>query len=143
MTELRQRDPRERNSLYMGWIAKLPCPACLRTKGRMNREVQVAHLRIGSPEHGKRPTGMQERPSDAPWVLPLCPAHHQGDKHRAKISQDVGAGGERGFWFDYLGIDPFALCIELHDAYEAGKPTAAGVNIISRAVGQARRNASC
>lgn len=130
------KDPRVREAPYLGWVAALPCVACLRLKGKMNREVQVAHLRESSAAHSKQITGMATKPSDA-WSSPLCLSHHVGDKRSAPFSQHDMS--ETEFWIERLGINPFDLCIELHDAYLAGQPPTAGVNIISRHVGEAMR----
>lgn len=118
------RDPRERDRVYLGWVARLPCVACL-VRGTMTREVQVAHLRAGSEAHGKRPTGGAEKPSDR-WTLPLCQPHHTGDRRKVDLIQhDMN---ELEFWAAH-GIDPFGLCVELRAAYEAGR---AGIPIIAR-----------
>lgn len=131
----RQRDPRVRDPAYMGWVAKLPCVACM-VHGKVNWRVQVAHLRTGSPEHGKRPTGGTEKPSDR-WTLPLCMPHHTGDSSRVRVTQH--AMDELEFWAAH-GIDPFGLCIELGAAYD-NRPNsrAAGIGIISKAAARGLR----
>lgn len=113
---LDQRRPRERESAYLGWVARLPCIACM-VHGRFNRRVQVAHLRAGSIEHDKRPTGMAEKPDDR-WTTPLCQPHHTGDDRRARLSQHTM--GELDFW-ETLKVNPFELCIALADAYDHGR----------------------
>lgn len=100
----------------MGWVAGLPCVACM-VHGTYNRRVQVAHLRMGSEEHGKRPTGMAEKPSDQ-WVTPLCMPHHTGDDRVTRHSQHKMS--EEDFWRG-LGIDPFELCIALFAAFNEGR----------------------
>lgn len=110
---LRQREPRVRDSAYLGWVARAPCVACL-TLGRGVRPgVHVAHLRMPSAAHGKRETGGAEKPSDI-WVTPLCPGHHQ---HGPEAQHNMG---ERRFWA-WLAIDPFDLCRDLRLAYERGE----------------------
>jgi hypothetical protein len=125
------RAPRERDPAYLGWVAKLPCVACMYS-GKFNTAVQVAHVRAGSPEHGKRPTGMAEKPSDK-WVAPLCMPHHTGDHRVVRVAQHQG--GEIEFW-ERMGINIFALCLDLNAAYAAGKP---GAPIITLAAARGRR----
>jgi len=125
------KSARVHDSAYMGFIAKLQCPACLYA-GIWNTEVQVAHLRAGSLEHGKRPTGMQEKPSDR-WTLPLCMPHHTGDRRSAKISQH--SMSETEFWKSF-GIDPFQLCIDLGAAFDRKSP---GRGVISQAVAAGKK----
>lgn len=127
----REREPRVRDPVYMGWIAKLPCAACM-VRGTVTWGVHVAHLRAGNLEHDKRETGKGEKPSDR-WTLPLCPPHHTGDVRRVEFSQHEM--GELDFW-RRLGIDPFELCGHLYDAYKAGRP---GAQVISRYAAHARR----
>ena len=94
---LRQRDPRERNEKHLRYLASLPCCICGRT------DVQAAHIRTASLEHGKRGLGMQEKASDS-WVTPLCVSHH-AEQHTMN---------EMAFWKKY-GIDPFMLAITLKE----------------------------
>lgn len=109
------KDPRQYDPAYLGWIAALPCSVCL-AHGDFKRGVHVAHLRGGSPDHGKRATGLAEKPSDR-WTTPLCPEHHvNGPK-----AQHYHRGGEEQFWADH-GIDPFQLCLDLSDAYDNLRP---------------------
>lgn len=124
-----EQRPREHDSPYMGWIAALPCLACLIKTGQFVRPVQVAHLRAGSREHNKRPTGMAEKPNDR-WTTPLCFRCHNGGSH-----SQHHRGDEVDWWSD-LGIKVFDLCLELNAAYDAGK---SGLTIIVRAAGAARR----
>lgn len=124
---LGHRDPRERDPAYMGWIAKLPCIACL-VRGKHTLGVHVAHLRMGSEDHDKRPTGMAEKPSDR-WTLPLCPPHHvNGNESQHHV-------GEEPFW-EALNINPFDLCLKLRDAYESGT---SGSTVIALFAARARR----
>ena len=115
------KDPRVRDSAYMGFIAKLPCIGCM-VRGEYRRPVEVAHLRIGSLEHGKRHTGMGERPSDRPWVLPLCSNCH-------RLGNDSQHSGGELEWWAGRGVNPFDLCLALSAAYEEGKP---GQPVIAR-----------
>ncbi len=95
---LRQRQPREKNERHLDYIRSLPCCVC----GGIDTE--AAHIRIGSPDHGKRATGMQEKSSDK-WALPLCNRHHR-EQH--------DAGNELKWWAS-KGIDPFMLAIKLSE----------------------------
>lgn len=120
-----QRDPRERDPAYLGWVATLPCIACM-VAGMVKRGVHVAHLRASSLEHGKRETGKGEKPHDI-WTTPLCPPHHEnGNRSQHHVGEDA-------FWRG-LGINPFELCLALHAAYEAKAP---GFAVIARFAGRA------
>ena len=96
MTELRQRQPREKDAKHLDFIRSLPCCIC----GNINTE--AAHIRVGSISHGKRETGMAEKPSDK-WTVPLCNSHHR-EQH--------DAGNELVWWAGY-GLDPFMLALRL------------------------------
>lgn len=96
MSELRQREPRQKDAKHLDYIRSLPCCIC-----GENTTVEAAHIRTGSSEHGKPITGMQEKPSDA-WCLPLCGLHHR-EQHTMN---------EMEFWHLH-GIDPFMLAITL------------------------------
>ncbi len=126
------RDPRQRDPEYLGWVSRLPCAACM-VKGKFKSGVHVAHLRTGSPEHEKRPTGMAEKPSDV-WVLPLCPPHHVGDTRQTKLTQHAMGGLD--FW-RAVGINPFDLCLALRAAYENGT---SGSTVVARFAAQAKPN---
>jgi hypothetical protein len=90
-----QRDPRQHDEDYLNYIRGCPCCLC----GGI--DVEAAHLRVGSINDGKRPTGMGEKSSDR-WALPLCGVHHR---------QQHAAGNELAWWASY-GIDPFALSMQ-------------------------------
>lgn len=129
--DFRAKDPRQHESAYMGWIAKLPCLACMAIDGTFTRGVHVAHLRAGSLEHDKRPTGMAEKPSDW-WTLPLCPPHHvNGNASQHHV-------GEERFWAQ-LRVNPFDACVALKAQYLAG---GRGYPIIARLAAAARRPAA-
>lgn len=110
---LRQREPRIRDKAYMGWIAQLPCLACIARHGRYTKPVQVCHIRAGYPEDGWRDFGKAEKPHDR-RTWPGCPACHM----YGPDSQH--AMNERVFW-ERLMIHPPALCAALVSAYEAGE----------------------
>lgn len=128
---LAARDPRQRDTDFLAYVAGCPCVACM-VHGKVRWGVHVAHLRSGSLEHGKRPTGTAEKPSDR-WSLPLCPPHHVGDTRKTRTTQH--AMSETAFWAEF-GINPFDLCVALYAAYAAGQP---GYPIIARFAAQGRR----
>lgn len=56
---------------------------------------------MASVEHGKRSTGIGERPDDR-WCVPLCPGCHlDDDRAQHKI-------GEQVFWAE-TDLDPFEI----------------------------------
>lgn len=125
---IRQREPRERDPEYLGFIAKLPCIACMVRGGKAQHGVHVAHLRMGSQEYEKPSTGMQEKPHDR-WTTPLCPDHHvNGNRSQHRV-------GEFDFW-DGHEIDAFQLCRDLNAAFTAGQT---GEAVIARHAAQAAR----
>lgn len=128
---MRQREPRERDPEYMGFVAGLPCVACL-ARGVYKRGVHVAHLRAASPEHDKRYTGKGEKPHDR-WTLPLCPPHHTGDKLRIRGHQHEMDEVE---FYAQFGINPFDLCQALVGAYMAGH---AGAPVIARFIAAGKK----
>lgn len=125
---LDQRRPRERESAYLGWVARLPCLACLSVTGKVVWGVQVAHYRAGILTAGWRPTGMGEKPDDR-RSAPLCVDHHlNGPDAQHRI-------GEHVFWKSYLAIDPVAFMEGLWHAYDnnlAGLPVVARFAAIGR-----------
>lgn len=98
---LRQRHPRERDQKHIDYVNKLPCCVCGST-----RDVEAAHLKLRLPEIGKESPGMQMKEDDR-FVTPLCHYHHQSGilaQHRV---------GERRFWFEIHGRNPFEICDRL------------------------------
>ena len=95
MTELRQREPREKSKKYLDYIRSLPCCIC----GGIDTE--AAHIRTSSLAHEKTHTGMGEKPSDI-WVLPLCNRHHRAQHDTA----------EWAFWVSW-DIDPHKKALAL------------------------------
>lgn len=89
------RDPRQHDEHHLRCIRQLPCLST----GRFG--VEACHIRFADPHHGKRQTGMAEKPHDR-WTVPLSPA-----EHRRQHSMS-----ERAFW-EALGIDPCAIAIKL------------------------------
>jgi hypothetical protein len=102
MTELRQRQPREKDPKRLAWLREQPCVICR----AMNTE--AAHIRVGSINHDKRETGMAEKPSDS-WTVSLCNAHHREQHTMAELD----------FWSKY-NINPFLTALALRP--KAGKP---------------------
>ena len=96
MSELRQRQPRERDEKYLDYIRSLPCCIC-----GDDTTVEAAHVRTGALEHGKPYTGKSEKPSDK-WAVPLCGRHHR-EQHSMN---------EMDFWKCH-GINPFILAMTL------------------------------
>jgi len=94
---LRQREPRQHDKRHLDFVRSLPCCIC-----GEDTTVEAAHIRTGSIPHGKRSTGLQEKPSDK-WAVPLCGKHHR-EQH--------AAGNEIAWWASY-GKDPFMIAIGL------------------------------
>lgn len=105
------RTPRVRNEAYLRLIRSEPCCLCFSIGN-----VEAAHIRTGSIEHGKDTTGMGRKPDDV-WCLPLCNSHHR-EQH--------SDGDELAFWARY-GRDPFKLAIEYQERFGC-RPTI-GVNL--------------
>lgn len=66
---------------------------------------------MGSPEIGKRPTGMGEKPDDR-WAVPLCSSCHRdgpGAQHLV---------GEKTFWRQ-VGVNPFVVAEALYVSFRA------------------------
>ena len=95
MTELRQRQPREKDAKYLEFIRSLPCCIC-----GDNTTTEAAHLRTSNIEIGKDDHGWG-RPDDK-WALPLCGKHHR-EQHTMN---------EMDFWRCH-GKDPFLIAMTL------------------------------
>lgn len=95
---LRKR-PRIEDRKHLDFIRRLPCVAC-----GTRRNVEAAHVRMGSALYGKPQAGMAEKPHDK-FSLPLCAAHHT-EQHSMS---------EADFWMA-LAIDPLQLTLALFDA---------------------------
>lgn len=109
---------------FKGWIADLPCVACMTLGKGLRFIVQVAHCRIADAEAGWRSVGMAEKPSDR-RCTPLCHLHHQNGP-RTTTQHKMG---ERAFWEDLLAINVFQLVADLNHAFETG---ADGMAVIMR-----------
>lgn len=103
-----RKKPRREDSAHLKFIRELPCLV----SGEF--PVHAAHIRYKAPEHGKRETGMQEKPDDR-WTVPLAARLHT-DGHEAQHK-----AGERAWWAE-RGIDPCSVALALwgisgdHDA---------------------------
>jgi len=98
MSELRQRQPRERDNKRLAWLRLQPCVIC-----GDNTSSEAAHIRTGCIEVGKGHTGMGQKPDDK-WTVSLCGAHHR-EQHSMN---------EMAFWSKY-GKDPFILAMTLRE----------------------------
>jgi hypothetical protein len=98
---LRQRQPRARDELHLKFVREQVCCVC----GSM-RDVEAAHLKLRLPEIGKEMPGMAQKADDR-FVTPLCHYHHLSGilaQHRV---------GERRFWFEIHGRNPFEISARL------------------------------
>lgn len=94
-----QKRPRIRNEPHLAFIRQLPCVIC------GARNVEAAHIRMGSRIHGKRETGLGERPTDF-WCVPLCAwCHRLGPQSQHNM-------GEREYWAMH-NIEPCGLALSL------------------------------
>lgn len=93
-----RKRPRERSSAHLAFVRTLPCVVCL-----THRDVEAAHIRMPSPAHGKRSTGIGRKPDDL-WTLPMCRVHHE-EQH--------SAGNETAYWA-CQAIDPFVTAMAIH-----------------------------
>jgi len=98
------RNPRHRDNAHLAFVRQQPCCVC---PPGSNRRAEAAHIRMACPARGKRPTGMQEKPSDM-WTVPLCPYHH-------RIGVDSQHANNERAWWTLRGIDPFAIALRLWD----------------------------
>lgn len=99
---LRQREPRIRDSAHLAFVRAAGCVVC--PKG-VNRPAEAAHIRMARDAIGKPPTGMQEKPGDN-WTCGLCAYHHRtGILAQHKIS-------EADFW-KLHGRNPFEIAASL------------------------------
>ena len=107
MTEIRQRQPRQRDEGYLKWLRKKPC-AC----GCGKSPSDAAHLRAGSVAYGKENPGLGAKPSDC-WAMPLHRSCHMRQH----------AFGDEVLWWSQHGIpDPFGRSMRYYAAYQAECP---------------------
>lgn len=93
MNVVEQRHPRVKDDAYLAWVRTQRCCLC-----GTDQNIEAAHLRVGSINHGKDYGALQMKSSDR-WALPLCPRHHR---------MQHAFGDELEFWRSF-GIDPFLL----------------------------------
>ena len=105
MTELRQRQPREKDAAFLTFVRLRPCCAC-----GWPPKSEAAHLRGAYPERGKRETGMGEKPDDK-WSVPLCKGCHREDQYALHRTS------ERAF-FEKEDINPFAVASDLYAEFQ-------------------------
>jgi hypothetical protein len=89
----------DRDPAYLALVRQCPCLHC----GMEPSE--AAHVRMASAAFGKA-SGMGKTPPDQ-WALSLCSEHHRNARtaqHRRGELQ----------WWDELGINPLAVCRDLH-----------------------------
>lgn len=91
-----RKRPRVEERDHRKSVGGLPCCVC-----GSRKNVEAAHLRMASLQHGKSEAGMGAKPDDA-WLTPLCADHHR-EQHEI---------GEQKFW-QLHGIDPFLLALSL------------------------------
>lgn len=96
MSELRQRQPREKDAKHLDWVRQQPCCVC-----GDNTTTEAAHIRTVNLVVGKDDFGWG-KPSDK-WVTPLCGAHHR-EQH--------AMGDEMKFWNKYR-LNPFAIAMTM------------------------------
>lgn len=106
-----RKRPRQEKKDHLKFIRKLPCCIC-----GTHKNVEAAHIRMGSQQFGKRETGMQEKPDDS-WTIPLCAWHH-------RLQHEFG---EETFWKMHK-INPFILALAL---WRASGDEAAGELIVA------------
>ncbi len=111
---LRQRQPRAQDPKFLAYVRRQRCSAC-----GAPPQVHAAHVRMSSPAHDKRETGMSEKPDDR-WAVPLCQGCHlDGPQAQHRV-------GERVFW-SRLGLDPFEVALGQRRAFLALFPDARGM----------------
>lgn len=96
---VKRKRRRQTNADHLKFIRGLPCLCC-----GSRKDIQATHIRSGSPQYGKRRTGLGEKPGDH-WTLPLCAEHHA-------LQHETD---EMAFW-GRRRIDPFAVALALFAA---------------------------
>jgi hypothetical protein len=100
VTDLRQRDPRQRDDKHLAFVRQQPCclPFC-------KRQAEPAHLRMDNLAIGKELTGKGEKPHDR-YTVPLCPYHH-------RLGVDCQHSMNEREWWQLRGIDPWKIAASL------------------------------
>jgi hypothetical protein len=93
------RSAREHDNKHLAAVRLCPCVSCDNDPAR-----EAAHVSMSRA--GKPIKGVGNKADDR-WTLPLCHGCHVGN---VDAQHNVG---EAKFWSG-LGIDPLALCAELH-----------------------------
>lgn len=88
--------PRQHKESHLDFIRRLPCLCC-----PAPAPSEAAHVRYGSLRHGKRPTGLGEKPSDQ-WAVPLCAKDH-------REGPDAQHSTNEEHWWKLRGIDPLVV----------------------------------
>lgn len=97
------RQPRLHDAGFLAFVRTKKCCVC------GGSPTEAAHIRMASEEHGKRYTGMQERPDDR-WCTPLCAwCHRNGFDAQHRL-------GEKKFW-DLFELNPFEIALRLYAEY--------------------------
>lgn len=105
---IRQREPRQLDPKFLAFVRRQPCCICGATRG-----VEAAHIRMGNPDLGKMPAGMQQKPDDR-WVTPLCGPDLTTNRPGCHARQHEVR--EIDFWM-FHGKDPFAIAARLYAEY--------------------------
>lgn len=100
---------RVRDNGYLAFLRRQPCACC----GRIAPS-DAAHIRMANLERGKRPTGMQVKPSDR-FAVPLNRACHERQHSMSEIR----------FW-QSVGLDPFEIADRLYAAFQSTQETSNG-----------------
>ena len=93
------RRPRQKAEGHLAWVRALPSVL----SGA--RPCEACHVRYGSPAHGKRETGMQEKPDDA-FVVPLT-------THEHRTGPEAQHANVEEAWWRARGIDPLDIALRL------------------------------
>jgi hypothetical protein len=99
---------------FLAFLRQQPCCVCGKDGS------QAAHIRMGNPDYGKLPVGMQEKPSDR-FATPLCGPDLMSNRPGCHARQHEVR--EIDFWM-YHGLDPFKIAARLYEAYggDGGRP---------------------
>lgn len=96
-----KKRPRQHRDSHLDFIRSLPCLCC-----PAPAPSEAAHVRYGSLRHGKRSTGLGEKPSDQ-WAVPLCPRDH-------REGPDAQHSTNEEHWWKLRGIDPLVVAALLY-----------------------------
>lgn len=96
-----RKRPRLHKEDHLSFVRQLPCLVC-----GVNAPNEAAHVRYGSLRHGKRSTGLGEKPSDQ-WAVPLCAKDHREGPDAQHLSNEE-------HWWKLRGIDPLVVAALLY-----------------------------